>query len=363
MLAWSSAVAQITACETGAPDCSAPTIDWELLDPEPHDAGWAFQFDNDLFTPLGTDDRDYTGGAAISFGGRRARDHALSLHPALATIDRLVGVSRHHEAAAGYGGHSMQIGLVAFTPGNVASTSPQYDDRPYANLLFMANSRYSVREDFDTLFQSQFTVGVLGTPVAELLQKGIHEITQSTKPRGYSHQVSNGGEPTLRYAISRRSILHQGLAWGNRFELTSGVEASAGFLTEMSGSLSLRLGRIYSPWWTFSPAFGAYVPASQPAASDMKTLLAPPDSYFWATATIRLRAYNAFLQGQYAHSEVTFHRDELNVLIPELSVGFTTTVGGFWRLAYSMHLQANEIRHGPGARNVVWAGITLQPGQ
>lgn len=45
---------------------------------EPYDSGWSLQMDNDLLTPK-NHDRDYTGGIAVTFAGKRVQQWPISL--------------------------------------------------------------------------------------------------------------------------------------------------------------------------------------------------------------------------------------------------------------------------------------------
>src|SRR5690606_17887995 len=97
-------------------------------------SGVRVQLDNDLFAG-GERDRDYTGGLSVTISGTTARDGLLSLDPLLKRLD---GAARVPEAAT-Y--HARQFGLMAFTPQDIVNREPQHDDRPYASLLFVSNSR------------------------------------------------------------------------------------------------------------------------------------------------------------------------------------------------------------------------------
>ena len=343
-------------CES-TEDKPSPSASTTMLS-EPRNAGWTVQVDNDAFNGSSRD-QDYTGGLAITLSGRRVLDFPISANTILDWFDRHTGVHQRDNDDTFCLGHAIQFGLVAFTPAQLESSKPIMDDRPYANLVFMTNSRFSVREDRSIAHQSHLTVGILGSPVAEWIQNGIHTLTGSTKPKGYSFQISNGGEPTARYAVSRHALLRQGSARGKRFEITHSAEASVGFLTEVSVSVFGRWGVVSTPWWTFTPARASYSPQPRPTAARHANQRMD-ERYLWAGFTLRARAYNAFLQGQFRHSDVVFSRDELNLLIPEFSIGVSTTVSDRWQLTYDIRYQGKEIRSGPAARNVIWAGISLQ---
>src|SRR5262249_13985951 len=153
---------------------------------------WSVHFDDDLFS-FADRDRDYTGGVTFGLTGMRAHDHPLSLAGALEHVDRATRFAAWR-ADAVLEGEALEIGVLLFTPQNLAASQPLHDDRPYANLLYAASSQVALDESRGAAFQSTLSVGVLGLPIAEALQRAVHSVVGSTKPLGYSHQISDGGE-------------------------------------------------------------------------------------------------------------------------------------------------------------------------
>jgi hypothetical protein len=81
--------------------------------------------------------------------------------------------------------------------------------------------------------------------------------------------------------------------------------------------------------------------------------------YVWAGAKARLRAYNAFLQGQVRESDHRLGASELNHMIGELWLGITGRTFGGTQMSYAVRYQTAEIRDGLGSRDPVWAGVTI----
>ena len=79
----------------------------------------------------------------------------------------------------------------------------------------------------------------------------------------------------------------------------------------------------------------------------------------WAGAKLRLRAYNAFLQGQFRDSAHTLSASDLNHVIGEAWLGITNRLVQRHSAAYVMRYQTAEIRDGPARRNPVWAEVTI----
>lgn len=326
---------------------------------EPHNSGWSIQIDNDSFNGS-SNDHDYTGGIAVSLFGSRVEDFAITINPILNWLDRYSSIHQTEDGKRLPGSVAMQFGLIAFTPDQLDAPTALLGDRPYANLVFLTNSRFSVDVIRSVAYQSHLTVGALGTPAVEWLQNGIHEMFDSTQPMGYKFQISDGGELSARYALARHSLISTGSIYGGRLEITQSTELSVGYLTEISVSVSARLGRFSSPWWTFAPERAAYI--QQPVPSDLRSdrRRQGNERYVWAGVGLRARLYNSFLQGQFRDSAVTVPRSRLRILIPEMSIGLSTSLKDRWQLTYSLRLQGPEIRSGPAARGMIWAGIGLR---
>lgn len=308
--------------------------------------GVRVQLDNDLFA--GRDqDRDYTGGFAVSISGSAARDGFLSLDPLLARLDSLSG-SEHSEVH-----YARQVGLMAFTPQDIVSKEALQNDRPYASLLFASNGRVRVEPDNRTAWSSSLTVGVLGLSLTDRLQSVIHDVVGSEEPAGYSNQISAGGEPTARYTLARHSL------WianpNGTVDVKTTVQGSVGYLTETSAAISMRVGRFDSPWWSFTPELTDYIAAPTPSVSNKSR----PEMYVFAGARLKARAYNAFLQGQFRDSAVTYSASELEPILAEAWIGVVTQLMNQTQVSYSLNYQTAEISHGPAARDALWGAVQL----
>ncbi|MFO7304506.1 MAG: lipid A deacylase LpxR family protein [Gammaproteobacteria bacterium] len=309
-------------------------------------AGVRLHLDNDLFAG-GERDRDYTGGLAVAVSGAAAREGFLSLDPVLARLDALTS----NESARVYS--ARQFGLITFTPKDIEAHEPQFDDRPYASLLFAANGRLRVDADERRAWSSSLTIGVLGLSLSEHLQSAIHDVVGSEKPRGYKHQISAGGEPTARYSLARH-MLWYGSASG-MVDVKATVQGSLGYLTEASAALSLRIGRLDSPWWSFAPELADYIAAPVPIAAVPRRA----EHYVFTGIRLKARAYNAFLQGQFRNSTVRFSASELEPLLLEAWVGFVVQLLEHTQLSYSLNYQTSEVREGIANRDVWWGAVQL----
>ena len=315
---------------------------------------WAVHVDNDLFA-FADRDRDYTAGVAFALTGERARDHALSLSRWLDGLDTATRFDRLGGGETAWRGDALELGLLLFTPHDLAATEPVPDDRPYANLFYAASSTLEVDEARGTALQSTLALGALGLRVAEQVHRGIHTVFGSTEPRGYDHQISDGGEPTFLYAVSRYKRLRGGLLFDRPYTLRFGVGGSVGYVTEANVEIALRTE---AAWWSSSPAAADVVGHPQIDTGSPR-VGGRPRVAFDAGARLHLRAYNSFLEGQFRRSDVTFASRDLEPVLLHLWAGATTQLANGWNVSYTLHRQTEEIATGRGARSFTWASIGI----
>jgi hypothetical protein len=289
----------------------------------------------------------------VTVSGTSARDGLLSLDPVLAGLHQLLVP----QAAAQAGGNNIhyarQFGLMVFTPADTLTTQVQPNDRPYASLLFASNGRVRVDPDDRGAWSSSITVGVMGLAFSERLHGAVHELVGSERPRGYDHQISAGGEPTARYMLARQKlwIAHP----AGTLDVKTTLQGSLGYLTETSVAISVRAGRFEAPWWSFAPELTDYMPAPVPVQPDDSQR----ELYVFFGARVKARAYNAFLQGQFRHSDLRYSGDEIEPVVAEAWIGLVTRIFDQTQVSYTLNYQTAELRDGEGARDALWGGVQL----
>jgi hypothetical protein len=315
---------------------------------EPAVNGMRLQIDNDLFAARNSD-RDYTGGFGITVSGLAASDNLLSLDPLLKRIDARLGFNKPGAVVR----HAQQLGMLAFTPTDIATFHAQQDDRPYASLLFTANGRVQVAPNNRVAWTSTLSVGALGLSASEHLQNAVHEVVGSPQANGYDHQISAGGEPTARYTLARHQLVVANPS--STLDVKTTMQGSIGYLTETSAAVSMRIGRFSSPWWSSAPEqtdyLGAPLPVEMPQSSS--------EVYLLTGARVKARVYNAFLQGQFRHSDVRYSAAELEPVLVEAWIGVVTQLGDQTQASYLLNYQSREVRHGPAARDALWGAVQL----
>ena len=319
---------------------------------EKHNSGWRVNADNDLLTGQSTD-RDYTGGLALTLSGKRVQDYLLSIDAWRAGIDGLVKFPHLYQSSDTMSFHSQQYGMTLFTPEEIDSVAPVYDDRPYASLFFMSNTEFTVVPEKNTAYVSILTIGLLGLDLAEDVQRSMHSITDSDVPNGWQHQVSSGGEPTVMFTYGVQKNIYS----SNDQQLKLEYEANLGFITDVNAGFSWRWGRINSPWWAFNPYQSKYMQQSMPVFSSNK-VSHKDDFYLWAGGRLNLRVYNALLQGQFRHSEVTVSSADLERLVAEYWFGVTREFVKKYSASIFIRGHTDEFK-GPNARSAAWVGLVF----
>ncbi len=324
---------------------------------EKYDTGWAFYFDNDALSLLNVD-QDYTTGLALTLSGRRATEYFFSIDKPLKLIDKLTMYEKVYKRKGSFQLHNMEFGLTAFTPDDIETSEPIEDDHPYASLLFMVNTQQTVIPQHNASYESRLTIGILGLRLAEWLQTEFHEAMGQQEPNGWRHQISDGGEPTAKYAVSGQWTLARNYNLkGFGYELKSSAEASAGYLTGLNVGISGRLGKINTPWWSFNPHQAEYIHLGTPIVTPTNKSQSK-EIYLFGGVNIRYVAYNAILQGQFRDSEVTFSRSELEPFIGEAFIGILKQFPYGISLSFIIRGRTEAIK-GSNARRPIWGGLII----
>lgn len=318
------------------------------------DRAWTIHVDNDLFA-MADRDRDYTAGVAFSMGGDAALERTPFFFRALDGLDGALAAGPFAPRGR-VEGHALEIGLLLFTPQDLAASAPILDDRPYASLLYASSTTLRHDEERGVAYQSSLTFGLLGLPFAREVHKRVHDAFGSVEPRGYGHQVSAGGEPTFRYTASRYQLLARGGLGDRPYSVRLGTDASVGYVTEISSEISARWGNTRIAWWESLPGSSEYA-GHPPVHAPRNGRGGRTEVLFDAGAKVRLRLYDAFLQGQFRHSDVAFSSGEVNHLLFESWLGVTVVLKSRLSMSYTIRHQTKELDVGRGARSFTWASI------
>ena len=316
--------------------------------------GRTLRIDDDFLALAGRDE-DYTGGLAYTLSG----DGPVGprwLARALEWIDGALGMPN---ARSPVEPRAFELGVQIFTPRDLTAEQPLPDDRPYANLVYASTSNVAYDEAREVARQTTFTIGVLGLPIIGDIHRALHQLLQSPLPNGYAHQISDGGEPTFRYAFSSQHLIASGVRNRRPYSVRFGFTANAGYLTDASAEIAIRSGPERVPWWSTPPPLSDY--AGQPPIR-AAAATSPRGVVLEGGLAVRARVYNAFLQGQLRHSDVTFAWGELDHLLLEAWLGVSTQTGGGLAISYSLRWQSPEITAGAGSRSFAWGTLSFARG-
>lgn len=347
LLTGSLMLSGIVDTSAGQDPPATSNIEFEPLE-APGKSSWAVAFDNDILVP-GSRDQDYTYGINLTFTGKQIENQRASVHQSVDWINEHIGLNDLTNSAIE--ASKIEYGLYGFTPEDISQSVALQSDRPYFSLAYVSSTREYYQPHRQVSWQTTLTLGILGLEIVGDIQEQVHSSYGGTQPKGWDHQISDGGELTARYSISRQSLL---AGRDSGLELKSSVQGSLGYITEMSWSLSSRAGKISSPWVSFNPELTSYGEKSIPDAR-----VKVSEQYAWAGVSFKLRAYNAFLQGQFKDSEVTYQSNELNHAIVEAWLGYTMSLSNGYSFTYSIRGHTSELKHGTGNREVIWGGVLI----
>lgn len=327
--------------------------------------------DNDWFAKPANEDRNYSFGLLLSFSGQWVECWPLSTHRLQGRINRLWLTNRETEGRLS----TTVFGLSGFTPDDLRRQDPILDDRPYASLLYTTSLQIDVLPAQDgalprVALRSELSWGLLGLPVGEFVQENWHTFLRSLSgnnqpfdPKGWNNQISDGGEPTARYTIERLQLLTSDRD-GSLYDVTWTTDGSLGYYTNLSTGLTLRLGRITTPFYATNlnpTGFTSLVSTAAAQPHGPATLLDRPrntrkELYLYGSARARLIGYNVMLQGQFRDSEVTFSSDDIERIIYEGQVGAVWEFRLNHRLIGFLAGRSDEF-DGSNARPHYWGGL------
>lgn len=187
---------------------------------------------NDLFAHR--DGGGYTNGIYISWYDL-SNEGDEKLKPPLLT--RPLVWMQDDDAPMAYSIHT--LGQAMVTPQNISKEVPDPDDAPYAGLLFFRSSYITVHNDYADAVST--LIGVLGPASgAEKTQTFIHDLTDSTEPKGWDSQLGN--EPIGQ--IARAGVWRLSPSAESPVDALLMVNGGIGNLeTSAGGGLILRVGK------------------------------------------------------------------------------------------------------------------------
>jgi hypothetical protein len=309
--------------------------------------------DEDLLIPVQSlnEDRDYTLGIQFETWDDPADPFAATsvFGRAHAGLDSALGL---HDDPDQRGPAAWTLGSVVYTPEDIGASAPVLSDRPYASLIYYADKQVSVREG-ESAVGTELRFGVLGLKVADAFQGSLHQYWRSgfnseepEDPKGWSNQISHGGEPTLLYRVSTDRVLSQD---GRTSDLSLSTDVNLGYQVNAATGLLWRVGKLDSgPWTTpFDPIGRA---SWQPAST-------VGERYLWFGGRVRVVGYDVLLQGQFRDSDYEVSSGDVERVVGHGAAGFTVSTARGGRFTYSLNVRTKELES-PG-RSHVWGSMTF----
>lgn len=269
---------------------------------EPQNAGWSIYLDQDLligFMEL-NEDRNYTMGIGASLRGKRVDSSWNFLNTAMEHINSVWAPNRGMDGEIF---NSFSFGVTAFTPRDLRARTAVIGDRPYSSLLYLETSRQWLDSPqgkknlyflVDEVVETKLTFGVLGLELGEKFQAEVHRhFAQNRIPEGWEHQISDGGEPTVKYQYQKRKLIPSlatfELGKGKSYDVSYRYKVEAGYYTGAAAGIDFRYGKIRSGFWHHdgNPMSSANKNESFRGGS----FLDHQDSYFWLSSTVNLVVY------------------------------------------------------------------------
>ena len=337
--------------------------------------GISLYAEEDSFNSKFNEDRNYTGGGAITLTGCFTNTNWFIAPIFRKGIDRLIFIDKAFcrilKSKPYITSNSFAFGLTVFTPENIGTPCIIYGDRPYASMEFMASKQIRVWKKKDgytdkLAVHTELNIGAIGWEVGDSLQTWIHrkkirkhpnDTTNRPLPLGWINQLSRGGEATAMYKIIIQNRIRT-IYWHNKqnqdncfyklAELSSAEEINIGYYTNASVGLTLKLGFFNSSFWQAGTNYGSAINGvvykrkkkhNDDAAGNTgfsKDELRMDtyrnfEFYFIASARRKVVGYNVLLQGQFRDSNYEMPANQISRTIDEFELA---AVLRLWRFNF-----------------------------
>ncbi len=269
---------------------------------------FTFQMDQDFLyvTPYSkNEDRNYTQGTAFVYSNPRLQQKFFLFYPQKKIYSWLK--TFEHTAS------SITLGGTAFTPRIIDEEDPVIGDRPFAFLLYLStvsvfkNNKAGTGKQ-DAYHSFKINYGLYGTNIGYAVQSFLHKYVikgRPTDPKGWKHQISDGGAPALLLEYERFQSLTKNARW---FDLAWSGGASVGYYDRIFTSAFFRAGKILpknqAKWhWAFGATSSAQYENLMYAPKNKQNNF---ECFLYGKVTPTLMFRNASLVGQgFVHSDYT----------------------------------------------------------
>jgi hypothetical protein len=183
---------------------------------------FTFYAENDAFART---DSNYTGGAKFTSTRpffRDEQDDALQSQWYYPLVSHLPFVKKPEFQLA----RSLSLGLTIFTPEDIKRRDLIEDDRPYAGFLYFAFGLHA--RSSDRTHTLEIDTGIVGPhSYVEQVQKGVHRLIGSNRPRGWDNQLEDEFALEVIYE-SKWKLLHSDVGSGFAYDFIPHVGGRIG---------------------------------------------------------------------------------------------------------------------------------------
>jgi lipid A 3-O-deacylase len=212
---------------------------------------FTFQVDNDFFNIFGKSDRDYTNGVRFGWLSPALMDLPDGI-ARLTTLPTFFGEDPASSVTRRFG---VSFGQNLYTPENLATSQPIFNDRPYAAWLYLGFALQSNYKRVDPktgkdepvrLDTWQLDFGVVGPAAGgEFVQNNFHTLIGNPHAMGWANQIHN--EPTVGLTFERRWRALRGVLLEDpkfEYDIVPRIGATVGnVVTYASTGATLRIGK------------------------------------------------------------------------------------------------------------------------
>lgn len=328
------------------PDFGLPTT--TLQDEQVDPGNFAIQIDQDFlfrFPHSNNEDRNYTQGTAFTYSHPKLIN-SIFLFPL-----KLLAYNRIDPAKKKPYSSSIAIGATAFTPRKIDSINPVIGDRPFSFLFYVSTSAtYSTskniirnnsngrRSAIDIYHTYTINYGMFGTRLGYEFQSFAHKNIvkgRPTDPKGWNHQISAGGRPTILVEYNRfRPLLSIAADKTEQpvvkriFDVGWNFGGSIGYYDRIFTGLYARVGLLkaynQARW---NGGWSSLTGASYQKLKAKKERILKPEVFLYGRFNTTIMLRNSMLVGQrYFKSEYTLDPSWVKTFLYEYEWGVVAAV-------------------------------------
>lgn len=318
------------------------------------------------------EDRDFTMGVLLKWHGLKTNNEITTLWSfPQKTIDNLVFSLTKKSNHPHLFHHEFGIGYSAFTPKDLSSTTPVFDDRPYAAVLFGRTNRFYKIDRW--VISSSLSIGGVGGfagDIANYVQTAIHSANRRVHgftredPNGWNNQIANRGLPFINYSQRRYYTNWQNKKTSTLFNCAASpfYGGSVGMLyNNINAGINFKIGFYENNFNTYT-----LEEVNKSIDKDNETLInkikkkPKGGTYLFANSQASLWLYNSTLQGVPIFNDKDVHRLNYNEIQPIVGL-FEFGIGAYFNnteIKYSHSVRTSQTKL-PTNRAHFWGSIKL----